>query len=159
MKKIDLAQLKRMVERGISEKDIAHTFGVAVGTIKSKHPGILKVGRPARKPTNENIAMAFDLAGIWCTEEDMQVLMCVPKTTFIKWKKIPEFADAIKKGRANGRSSLLRKQWTLAKSGSVAMCIWLGKNYAGQTDNGIMIDENEISTAFDTERILGTCEE
>jgi hypothetical protein len=44
------------------------------------------------------------------------------------------FADIIKKGRETMKSSLRRFQYTSAKSGSVPMQIWMGKQYLGQRD-------------------------
>jgi hypothetical protein len=44
------------------------------------------------------------------------------------------FAAEIAKGRAEGRTSLRRKQWELAMGGNATMLIFLGKNMLGQTD-------------------------
>jgi len=43
-------------------------------------------------------------------------------------------AAPIKKGAANLRNALRSKQVEVAMAGNVAMLIWLGKQYLGQTD-------------------------
>lgn len=44
------------------------------------------------------------------------------------------FSQVFKQKRLEGRASLRRMQWTLARR-SAAMAIFLGKNYLGQSDN------------------------
>ena len=44
------------------------------------------------------------------------------------------FSDCFKKFSANGRITLRKKQFEVAKAGNVTMLIWLGKQYLGQTD-------------------------
>ena len=52
-----------------------------------------------------------------------------------------EFSKRYKKGAADIRKSLRRKQIEIAKKGNVAMLIWLGKNLLGQRDRER--DDNE----------------
>ncbi len=42
--------------------------------------------------------------------------------------------EAVKRGRAGARNNLLKKQWEHVEAGSVAMAIFLGKNYLDQSD-------------------------
>jgi hypothetical protein len=44
------------------------------------------------------------------------------------------YSAVIKKGREQGNRSLRRMQWEAAKSGSIPMQIWLGKQLLGQKD-------------------------
>jgi hypothetical protein len=49
-------------------------------------------------------------------------------------------------GRDAGRASLRRMQWNSAKKGSVAMLIWLGKQYLNQSDAPANGDDGNIDT-------------
>lgn len=91
------------------------------------------------------IEIPFDivenLAMIHCTVEEISAVTGVNKRTIERNCK-----EILAKGKAQGRASLRRFQWKAAKSGSVAMLIWLGKQLLGQRDN----IENE---AIDTEKL------
>jgi hypothetical protein len=78
------------------------------------------------------------LAAIQCSYEEMAaVLDCDPSTLTRR------FAQAIKKGREQGKSSLKRLQWESAHKGNITMQIWLGKQYLGQTDK---VESKETQT-------------
>lgn len=51
------------------------------------------------------------------------------------------FSESVQKGREAGKTDLRQTQWRVAKSGNVAMLIWLGKQYLGQRDN---LDINKL---------------
>lgn len=58
------------------------------------------------------------------------------------------FSQAIKEGRAQGKSSLKRKQYELAMKGDRTMLIWLGKILCGQIDtNRQYIDQTTLAIA------------
>lgn len=44
------------------------------------------------------------------------------------------FADVIKNGQSEGKSSLRREQYQQAMKGNTALLIWLGKIYLGQQE-------------------------
>lgn len=44
------------------------------------------------------------------------------------------FADLVKKGKEQGKSSLRRMQWKAAEAGNTGMLVWLGKQLLGQRD-------------------------
>lgn len=68
------------------------------------------------------------LAAIMCTMEEIaSVVECSVDTLERR------FADVIKRGREKGKSSLRRRQFELCKR-NATMCIWLGKQYLGQSD-------------------------
>ena len=46
----------------------------------------------------------------------------------------PGFADALKRGKEQGKVSLRRLQWKAAQNGNITMLIWLGKQVLGQRD-------------------------
>ena len=77
------------------------------------------------------------LCGIQCTEEEIMAVFDVSKDTLIRWCKDTygtDFATIFKEKRRYGCASLRRNQWRLAEE-NVAMSIWLGKQYLGQTEN------------------------
>jgi len=84
------------------------------------------VARPRKKI---DPAQVEQLAAIQCSYDEMgAVLGCSPDTLERR------FAGVIKNGRANGRSSLKRRQFKLAMDGNPTMLIWLGKQHLGQAD-------------------------
>ena len=101
------------------------------------------MGRPRKKIDPKQLEQ---LARIQCSYEEMAaVLDCDPSTLTRR------FAQVIKKGRENGRSSLKRAQYTLAvgtkaqfdekgneiiaeRGANPTMLIWLGKQHLGQQD-------------------------
>lgn len=63
------------------------------------------------------------------TVEDAAAILGVSPDTLER-----RFAGDIKKGRANMRSSLRKRQFELAIAGNVGMLVWLGKNLLGQSE-------------------------
>jgi len=47
------------------------------------------------------------------------------------------------KGRSIKKLRLRQIQWQIAEKGNAAMAIWLGKNELGQSDGGIMGDDDQ----------------
>jgi len=84
------------------------------------------MGRPRKKIDQKQVEM---LASIQCSYEEMgAVLDCSPDTLERR------FAGVIKKARETGKSSLKRRQFTLAMAGNATMLIWLGKIVLGQRE-------------------------
>lgn len=86
-------------------------------------------GRPRKtfKLSGEQIT---DLAAIGCTDEEIAQLADVSEFTLRRY-----FQPELKKGRANLRERLRRKQLKMALDDeNVTMAIWLGKQYLGQRD-------------------------
>nr|DAZ07905.1 MAG TPA: hypothetical protein [Caudoviricetes sp.] len=52
------------------------------------------------------------------------------------------FSQVFRQKRLEGKASLRRMQWTLARR-SAAMAIFLGKNYLGQSDNPNMAESGD----------------
>ena len=72
------------------------------------------------------------LAHIQCTQAEIATAVGVSVDTL---HRHPEFAEAHKRGAEGGRKSIRRMQFESATKGSIAMQIWLGKQYLGQRDN------------------------
>ncbi len=115
---------------------------------------------PARKPPANKAAIdpgaVERLATIGCTTEEIAFgLGIAPSTLFLRMKNDPVVQTAIDKGRALGRSTLRRLQWTQAANGNVTMQIWLGKQLLGQKDKSelsgseggpVQVDVRNLST-------------
>jgi hypothetical protein len=85
-----------------------------------------KTGRPLKEISANQVK---SLAEIGCTNIEIATVCGCSVDTLER-----RFADIIKKGRETMKSSLRRFQYTSAKSGSVPMQIWMGKQYLGQRD-------------------------
>ena len=99
-----------------------------------------KVGRP-------KIEIDMDILGglcrIHCTNAEIASILGINEDTFYdRVKNDKEFSEIIKKHRNEGKMSLRRIQWDLAKKGSTAMAIFLGKNLLNQTDSPQESEDN-----------------
>ncbi|HHX66653.1 MAG TPA: hypothetical protein GX708_01170 [Gallicola sp.] len=95
-----------------------------------------KVGRPK---FIIDFKMVEKLANIMCTREEIATILGCSIDTL---KRSEEFSTVYKKGLENGKMSLRRIQFNLAKT-NASMAIWLGKQYLGQRDNVENIDEEK----------------
>lgn len=89
-----------------------------------------------RKPIEIDEGLFERLCGIQCTEEEICAAMGITDKTLAKWCQDrfgKKFSEVFREKRMNGRASLRRHQWNLAKK-SPAMAIWLGKQYLGQKE-------------------------
>lgn len=102
-----------------------------------------KAGRPKAVIDFDKID---SLAGIFCTSDEIVAFLGVSHDTIdrrIKEDHGIGFADYIKqKQNGGGKPSLRRMQYLAAKNGSVAMLIWLGKQYLGQKDQVAEVPQN-----------------
>jgi len=93
-------------------------------------------GKPKGKAGRPKIVIDWDLvqklAHIQCTQSEIATALGVSVDTL---HRHPEFAEAHKRGAEGGRKSIRRMQFESATKGSIAMQIWLGKQYLGQRDN------------------------
>jgi len=84
----------------------------------------------ARKHRNVKAEQVKELARLGLIAPEIAaVLECSVATLYRHFEK------AIKEGHEHMRSSLRRKQFTLAMEGNPTMLVWLGKQYLGQRDN------------------------
>jgi len=94
-----------------------------------------------KKPGRPLIEVKWDVVDklclIQCTGEEIASFLNISYDTLeraCKREKKEDFADYIGQKKLGGKASLRRKQWKLVESGNATMCIWLGKQYLGQTD-------------------------
>lgn len=100
-----------------------------------------KTGRPRKEI---DLDMAYKLAVIHCTDEELASLLGISVDTLTRRKaEDPSFAELIEKGKAEGRASLRRMQYAAAQKGDRTMLVWLGKQLLGQRD----YFRNEIANA------------
>jgi hypothetical protein len=88
-----------------------------------------KRGRP-KKPVD--LEMVEKLAHIQCTHVEIASALNVSVDTLTR---NPHFAEVFKRGAEGGRKSLRRMQFESANKGNIAMQIWLGKQYLGQSEH------------------------
>lgn len=99
----------------------------------------------ARPKLNIDPEQVRQLARIGCTYPEMAAVLGCRKQTLIR-----RFVTVVKEGQEHLKASLRRMQYTSASNGNVAMQIWLGKQYLGQsekmevTNNELMREEIEI---------------
>ena len=80
------------------------------------------------------------LCNLQCTLNEIAGFFKCSPDTIENWCKRTyqvSFSDAYKKYSQNGKISLRRHQFKLAEK-NASMAIWLGKQYLGQTDVGIV---------------------
>ena len=87
-----------------------------------------------------------DLASIQCTMKEIAAVMRCSVDTLER-----RFADIIKTGQDEGKSSLRRAQYKVAMGGNAAMLIWLGKQLLGQKEHP---ETDEIAQCA-ADKILG----
>lgn len=92
-------------------------------------------GRPRKLiPDMETLNKVRGLASLFCTLDDAAQFLDVTEKTFIDFiNTFTAAKEAWEKGKGEGKISLRRTQAALAKD-NVAMAIFLGKNYLGQSD-------------------------
>ena len=83
------------------------------------------------------------LASIQCTQEEIANFLELSVRTL---QRDEEFCRIYKKEQDNGKMSLRRIQYDIAKKGNASMAIFLGKQYLGQRD---VITEQHITPTID----------
>lgn len=84
------------------------------------------MARPKKKIDQ---SLVEKLASIHCTMAEIASVCDCSVDTLER-----RFAEAIKKAKDKGKSSLRRLQWESAQKGNNTMLIWLGKQILGQRD-------------------------
>jgi hypothetical protein len=104
-------------------------------TLQEKGVERNKVGRPpSLAPDDKTLEMLRTLRAIQCTVEEAAAVLGVHRATLHDFLvRHPEAREAWDCGAAEGRISLRRQQFEMAKT-NPAMAIFLGKNHLGQSD-------------------------
>ena len=94
-----------------------------------------KAKGPGRPRIEFDMEVVRGLAEIQATDEEVAAVCCCSVDTITRRKADdPDFAEALKRGRETGKSSLRRAQWKAALAGNTTMLIWLGKQHLEQAD-------------------------
>lgn len=96
-----------------------------------------KGGRPKIEWSTEQWEQFEKLCSIQCTQEEICDVMGVTDKTITRLVKDhykDSFSEIYKIKSADGKASLRRIQFDIAKKGNAGMAIFLGKNYLGQSD-------------------------
>lgn len=83
----------------------------------------------ARPKIEIDEALVRKLATIHCTMNEISAVVGCSVDTLER-----RYAELIKKGKNEGKSSLRRLQWEAAQKGNTTMLIWLGKQILAQRD-------------------------
>jgi len=86
--------------------------------------------------TADQVQQMYRLGFIHCSVEEVAWTMYVPISTLYDLIKRGgnDGIEAYQRGLQEGKASIRRMQFEEAKNGSIAMQIWLGKQYCGQSD-------------------------
>ena len=109
----------------------------------NKKNEIKKRGRPKKEI---DLKLVERLGKIMCTQEEIATILGVSHDTL---SRNPDFCVVYKKALEDGKMSLRRTQFKLART-SASMAIFLGKQYLGQTDKV----ENKINGQLTIEDLL-----
>ena len=89
------------------------------------------------KKYNIDTQEVFKLASYGCSNVEIADFYGCDESLIRK-----SYSEYLKKGRSEGKIRLRKIQWGIAEKGSAVMGIWLGKNLLGQSDNGMMEDDD-----------------
>jgi len=100
------------------------------------------MGRPRKIWTQEEIEQFKKLCAIFCTKSEICSILNIDKKTLDKliaetFPDTPTWEEAFDLFSAAGKASLRRAQFQLALDGDKTMLIFLGKNFLGQSDQGV----------------------
>ena len=109
-------------------------------------------GRPIKQLNEAGKEMVRKLAAVMCTEEEIASVLDVSVELLHNSANNETFAECYKSGKEQGKASLRRSQFELAKK-NASMAIWLGKQYLGQCDDAAdekdkMDDARHITVEF-----------
>lgn len=91
-------------------------------------------GRPKLVLNETGKAVIINLSSIMCTDEEIAACLGVTVETLQNKDNNAAFLECKEKGIGNGRKSLRRIQFEIAKKGNATMAIWLGKQWLGQKE-------------------------
>ena len=93
--------------------------------------------KPGPKPKKVDFEVLDELCKLHCTGEECASVLQMDYDTLnaaLNREVGVGFVDYFKIKSAGGKLSLRRAQYKAAKNGNIAMQIWLGKNWLGQSD-------------------------
>ena len=103
------------------------------------------MARPRKKINPQQVTR---LARIGCSIDEIATVLDVSRHTLSR-----RFATEFIKGRENLKMRLRRKQINVALGGNIAMLIWLGKQYLGQSEKQEIVERKIDFTTLSTEEL------
>ena len=95
------------------------------------------------QPTDATLRTLFSLARIWCTKGEAAAVLGVHRTRLhVFMTRHPEAAEAWERGQLCGMVRLRELQYQSAMRGNTTMLIWLGKQWLGQSDKGLVVSRD-----------------
>ena len=91
-------------------------------------------GRPKLVLNETGKAVIINMSSIMCTDEEIAACLGVTVETLQNKDNNDAFLECKEKGIGNGKKSLRRIQFEIAKKGNATMAIWLGKQWLGQKE-------------------------
>jgi hypothetical protein len=110
------------------------------------------MARPRKKIDETQVE---ELAALGCTASEIAtVVHCSESTVKVR------FHTSLVKGRERLKTNLRRQQYQSASQGSVAMQIWLGRQYLGQSNHvEFSLDEIDKRLEMELRRVAGDDDE
>ena len=95
------------------------------------------------------------LCSLQCTKEEICGFLEISDKTLDRWVKETygqeaSFSEVFRQKRAMGKVSLRRSQWKMSEK-NVAMAIWLGKQFLGQTDKQDVNQTQKVEINIDSD--------
>ena len=108
----------------------------------------VKKAAPKKKTGRPLIAINWkqvdQMCAIHCTGDEQAAILEISYDTLnraCKRDKKMSFADYFRQKSAGGKMSLRRRQYSEAMEGNTTMLVWLGKNWLGQTDKEVSVED------------------
>jgi hypothetical protein len=110
---------------------------------------------PGRPPAVIDLLVVERAASIGCPVEDIAAMLGIAvRTLYNHMENDPAVAEAIERGRGQGRGSVRRAQFEKAMGGSDTMLIWLGKVLCGQKDTSAVVISGPNGGPAQVERVI-----
>jgi hypothetical protein len=94
-------------------------------------------------------------ASVGCPVDDIAAILGISRRTFYDhMARDPAIADAIERGRGQGRGSVRRAQFEKAMGGSDTMLIWLGKVMCDQKETSAVVVSGPNGAPAQVERVI-----
>ena len=94
-------------------------------------------------------------ASVGCPVDDIAAILGISRRTFYDhMERDPAIAEAIERGRGQGRGSVRRAQFEKAMGGSDTMLIWLGKVMCDQKETSAFVVSGPDGGPAKVERVI-----
>jgi hypothetical protein len=110
---------------------------------------------PGRPPAVIDLLAVERCASVGCPVDDICAILGIARRTFYDhMEREPAIAEAIERGRGQGRGSVRRAQFEKAMAGSDTMLIWLGKVLCDQKETSVVAVTGANGGPVQSERVV-----